>query len=244
MKKPSKMMSLFLALLMALSTLAPSLVTLTDVWASEEKSTVIIAGSDFQDPDDKSDTFAPASSANVAAILNAIKKDYPAANGLIFCGDYDKDLPSSNVENSISALKATFTAAYGDNVDTFFVQGNHDQVTQGTKGLTGPGAHDTNDYGVYIIDEDDYQWKSGSSNEATIKTTASNLKKYLDDKANANYDKPIFVASHVPLHYSVRTQEGDAKYGKYIFDVLNEAGKAGLTIIFLYGHDNCKGWDN
>ncbi len=243
MKKSSKFMSLFLALVMALTTFVPSLLSAQELFA-DEAGIVVIAGSDFQAPGDKN-AEAAASCANVAAILNAIKKDYPAADGLIFCGDYDKDLPSADVATSIAALKGTVSAAYPsmNGSKMFFVQGNHDQVTQGTKGLSGPGAHDTDEYGLYIIDEDDYQWDN-HVNESVIKKTAEKLGAYLDAKVEAGYSKPVFVASHVPLHYSVRTQNGDAKYGKYLFDVLNKAGAAGLTVIFLYGHDHSQGWDN
>lgn len=240
MKATKKFLSVLLAVLMVITILP------TEVFAAEVpdgNSTVVIAGSDFQDPDDKKDTTAPESCKNVNKILTQIKGDHPTADGLIFCGDYDKDLPSGNVANSIGALKTTVTTAFPTVKDTFFVQGNHDQVTQGTNGLSGPGNHDTANYGVYIIDEDDYQWSSGA-NAAKIQQTAAKLDTYLDDKATAGYNKPIFVASHVPLHFSPRTQEGDAKYGQYIFDVLQEAGAKGLTIIFLYGHDHSQGWDN
>lgn len=206
--------------------------------AAGDEAVVVIAGSDFQDPGGDS-----AGAKNVTAILTAMKVKHPTANGLIFCGDYDKKLPDRDILSSINALKSAVKDVYDSDLDEFFVQGNHDQVAQGSNGLTGPGAHDTEDYGMYIIDEDDYQWSSGA-NEKTIKATAAKLQTYLTEKVNAGYTKPIFVASHVPLHFTPRTQEGDGKYAKYIFDVLQSAGESGLHIIFLYGHDHSQGWDN
>lgn len=122
-------------------------------------------------------------------------------------------------------------------------------------GLSKSGAHDTNAYGVYVINEDDYMWASnashsstsysGMSAEAIVKQTAANLKTYLDAKTAEKYDKPIFVVSHLPLHYSMRTRnDGDCMYANLIFDVLNTAGNNGLNIIFMYGHDHSNGWDD
>ena len=127
----------------------------------------------------------------------------------------------------MSYLKAAVEGTYGTSLDEFFVQGNHDQITQGTAGLTGTGAHDTADYGVFIIDEDDYQWYYSGFNQSKTEAVADALEEYLADKIEEGYSKPIFVASHVPLHYTLRTyKDGDGKYAKLIFDVLNEAGEA------------------
>ena len=84
-----------------------------------------------------------------------------------------------------------------------------------------------------------------NSDEATIQKTAASLKTYLDAKVAERYQKPVFVVSHLPLHYSMRTyNDGDGKYANYIFNVLNEAGASGQNIIFLYGHDHSNGWDD
>ena len=37
---------------------------------------------------------------------------------------------------------------------------------------------------------------------------------------------------------------GDAKYARYIFDVINNAANDGLNIFYLYGHDHSNGWDD
>ena len=59
------------------------------------------------------------------------------------------------------------------------------------------------------------------------------LEEYLNDKIKESYTKPIFVLSHLALNYSMRTFfDGDGQYAKYIFDVLNEAGKNGLNIVY------------
>ncbi|MCQ2448898.1 MAG: dockerin type I repeat-containing protein [Clostridia bacterium] len=205
---------------------------------------VVIACSDFQSPSGDA-----ASAANVSAILTKIKQDYPTADGFICCGDYSYSLPTPNIANSVAALRNTVEGVYGTGLAEVLIQGNHDQQTpSAANGLSVSGAHDTADYGVFVINEDDYQWKSATDqpmSETVIKQTAANLKAYMDAKVDEGYTKPIFVASHVPLHYSVRTEaDGDGKYGRYLFDVLNNAGANGLNIVFLFGHNHSNGWDN
>lgn len=74
---------------------------------------------------------------------------------------------------------------------------------------------------------------------------AENLTDYLNEKIESGYDRPIFVLSHLPLHYSMRTQvDGDGIYASYLFNAMNEAGKKGLNIFYLYGHDHSNGWDD
>lgn len=203
--------------------------------------TTVIAGSDFQNPNGNE-----AGAQTVTSILTKMQNaDYTKADGFLFCGDYDYDTvgSTSSTEAGITALKKAVTDTYSTLTDDrmVLVEGNHDAAA--ASGLATSGAHDAAEYGVFVINEDDYMWRN--SDEATIITTAADLKTYLDTKAAEGFDKPIFVLSHLPLHYSMRTRnDGDGKYANYIFDVLNEAGAAGLNIIFLYGHDHSNGWDD
>ena len=237
-----KLLALLLALIMILSLLP------TSVLATGSDPTVVIAGSDFQNPN--GDT---AGAQVVTNILTQMQNagGYTSADGFLFCGDYNHsyDTTATGLQGHINALDAAVSEKYsiapGNRV---YVQGNHDQVTAGTGGLAQSGANDpTGDsagkYGVFVINEDDYMWNN--SDESRIQRTANNLKSYLDDKVTAKYAKPIFVVSHLPLHYSMRTKNyGDGMYANYIFDVLNAAGANGLNIIFLYGHDHSNGWDD
>ena len=230
-----KFLALLLALVMMLSLLP------TSVLATGSDPTVVIAGSDFQAKGGHT-----AGAQTVTSILTNMQNDgYAEADGFLFCGDYDYDTvdSTSSTEAGITALKNAVTGTYSTlaNDRMVLVEGNHDAAA--ASGLATSGAHDTAEYGVFVINEDDYMWNN--SNEATIITTAANLKKYLDTKAAEGFDKPIFVLSHLPLHYSMRTKNyGDGMYANYIFDVLNAAGANGLNIIFLYGHDHSNGWDD
>ena len=211
-------------------------------------TTTVIAGSDFQNPN--GDT---AGAQTVTNILTQMQNaGHTEADGFLFCGDYNYsyDNTADGLQGHIDALDAAVSEKYSSIAagNRVYVQGNHDQVAAGTGGLAKSGANDptgeiAGKYGVFVINEDDYMWNN--SNEATIRNTAAKLKTYLDTKAAEGFDKPIFVLSHLPLHYSMRTRnDGDGMYANYIFDVLNAAGANGLNIIFLYGHDHSNGWDD
>ncbi|MBQ8605586.1 MAG: hypothetical protein IJ408_02515 [Clostridia bacterium] len=204
--------------------------------SAQDTVTTIIACSDFQNPSGNA-----AGKAEVNNILSAMKADgLTSAEGFFCCGDYDYEY--TDTKGGTDALKeATADIVYGESV---FVQGNHDSAI-GTNGLSTSGDRDpqSGNYGVFVINEDDYMWNN--SDEARIKQTSQNLIEYLNVKLEEGFKKPIFVISHLPLHYSMRTKnDGDGMHANYIFDVLNTAGSKGLNIIFLYGHDHSNGWDD
>ncbi|MGM9658359.1 MAG: hypothetical protein ACI3W9_05165 [Eubacteriales bacterium] len=244
MKQIKKQLAYLLVVCMLLALL-PTNVFAEDLasGATGAESTVVIAGSDFQNPSGNT-----AGAATVTGILTQMRNaGYTSADGFLFCGDYyyDYDTTVSALQGHIGDLDEAVSEVYSGIAanNRIYVQGNHDQVTAGTGGLATSGAHDADAYGVYVINEDDYMWRN--SDEATIKNTANALKAYLDGKILAGYGKPVFVVSHLPLHYTMRTyNDGDGKYANYIFDVLNDAGASGLNIIFLYGHDHSNGWDD
>ena len=207
--------------------------------------TYVLAGSDFQPTDGKTSTGVNL----VNQILNQVNEDYDTMDGFLFMGDYDYNYSASAAGKA--ALQGAVQAVYGTGMHEVYVEGNHDcasrqgvdLVANGT--LSSSGANDAEDYGVYVIHERDYMWASNGINPTTIQKTADNLEAYLNAKRNAKYTKPIFVISHLPLHYSMRTaNDGDGSHANYIFDVLNEAGNAGLNIIFMFGHNHSNGWDD
>lgn len=206
--------------------------------------TTVIACSDFQN-----DAGNEAGKTVVRGILDAMgRAGITSADGFLCCGDYDIDHwdgkgPIKDTQDGVEALTDAVSGVVTENL--VFAQGNHDTAI-GTAGMSPSGKNDpaSGAYGVFVINEDDYMWAI-DMNEARIKRTAQNLKAYLNEKRTAQFDKPVFVLSHLPLHYSMRTHgEGDGMYAKYIFDVLNEAGEAGLNIFFLFGHDHSNGWDD
>ena len=202
-------------------------------------TTYVLAGSDFQPTDGKAATGVTL----LNNILTQVQSKYAHMDGFLFMGDYDYNYNASAAGKA--ALQSAVQAVYGTGMHEVYVEGNHDSdqglVANGT--LSPRGANDSEDFGVYVIHESDYMWYN--SDKDTIQQTAEDLEEYLDDKLAKEYDAPIFVVSHLPLHYSMRTKnDGDGMYANYIFDVLNEAGEKGLNIIFLFGHNHSNGWDD
>lgn len=224
-----KLTSILLVLAMVLSVCG------TVSFAAGEPIT-LIACSDFQD-----EAGNASGKLRVKAVLNAMADaGITSADGFLCCGDYDYEY--TETEEGVTALTDVVKNVVSENM--VFTQGNHDAAI-GTEGLSESGDNDpaSGEYGVFVINEDDYMWYN--DNETTVKRTAQRLIRYLNEKLAQGYDKPVFVLSHLPLHYNMRTsQDGDGKHANYIFDALNAAGGKGLNIIFLFGHNHSNGWDD
>ncbi len=208
----------------------------TAVSATTESETILLAGSDFQ--------VSGHNTSRIEAILGTLEiHGITKADGAFFCGDYTLNSCDNNNGQSsagLQVLKDLFNPIVGDN--TTFVQGNHDPAD--TVGLSHSGNNDpaSGKYGVYVIHEDEYLQYNWDYSLGVVEQTAARLKEYLDAKADSGWDKPIFILSHVGLHWGNRTiKEGSAIHGDLLVDVLNEAGEKGLNIIFLYGHDHSGG---
>lgn len=247
-KSKMRVFSVIVSLAMMLSTL---FVFNYSTVAAEEK-TVIISCSDFQAKTDID------GATTVKTILNRVKESgITKIDGFLFAGDLTAQLNNrpSESESGLAALKGAISSRYeiSDN-DMVFIRGNHDPI--GTSGASESGNNDDADgkYGVFVINEDDYMWQQGvgtsngnpslSDDQQTVKNTADNLKAYLDQKIENKFDKPIFVVSHLPLHYTTRTTAGDSQYAKYLFDVLNDGAQKGLNIYFLFGHNHSSSYDD
>lgn len=204
--------------------------------ARAEEETILLAGSDFQ--------VSAHNTSRIEQVLGTLEMHgITKADGAFFCGDYTLNPDYDNQGQSsagLAVLKKLFLPIVGNKMT--FVQGNHDP--EDTIGLSKSGNNDpaSGKYGVYVIHEDEYLQYDWNYSREVVEQTAANLKQYLDEKANSGWTKPIFILSHVGLHWGNRTiKEGSAIYGDMLVDVLNEGGKKGLNIIFLYGHDHSGG---
>lgn len=220
---------------------------------SEQEPITVIACSDFQNPGGSEE-----GANTVSSILSIIKESHPEADGFICAGDYDYDMSiyigEETTADGVSSLSNTIEQVYPDIKHMVYTSGNHDVYS--ADGLSESGDNDPEDggYGVYAINEDDYMWASnpgysesysGKTAQEIISGTAAGLEEYLSEKASEQFTQPIFIVSHLPLHYNLRTRlDGDAMYANLIFDVVNKYAEAGLNIIYLYGHDHSNGWDD
>ena len=245
--KEGVIMKRILAVLLCVAMLLPMAVIPAQaviVETPDDKVVTVIAGSDFQ----YSNSDHSIAGGHMESILEAIKADgHTTVDGFLFAGDYSQAFTVDASKVGSDYFKGVVSEHFPELAEDrkVFIQGNHDPdplTRDGT--LASSGAHDTEDYGVFVMNEKDYMWYS-EMDEATIKTTAARLRSYLNAKRKAGFTKPIFVVTHLQLHYSMRTNiHGDGMYANYLFDVLNEAGADGLNIFFLFGHNHSNGWDD
>ena len=150
--------------------------------------------------------------------------------------------------NEITTLTDTRNA--GDQV--VYVQGNHDPIE--TDGLDASYGHDMGAFHVFVVHEEDFPWKqdgslSDSGNNTDHKTAVNNtviaLERFFEERIAARDNRPIFVAAHIPLHYTRRTRDGDGDnmYADKIVDVLNRYGDQ-LTILYMFGHNHSDNYDD
>ena len=171
---------------------------------------------------------------------------------VIICGDYTNDSRLYNYqlspEDSIRTIRKTVKKICPDlkKKDMVFVQGNHDRLTES---IADSGLHEYEDCLIYVLNtEMDYPWVQGHTTGSLKKVTraAKKMEKCFDQLIAGGETRPVFIAGHVPLHYTARTSSrhgsGDNLYAKRIFKRVNRAAKS-LNIIYLYGHNHSKGWD-
>ncbi len=232
--KCKKTASLLLALVLLLSlVLQPNTVAFAVSALSEGESVTIIAGSDLQNSESEF--------ANTQAILKQI--DAQDADAFFACGDYDIGyLDTAGTQNKVDTLSQTVvdSGVVSPDAQMVYVQGNHDLEAGIGAALANSGANDpdSGEYGVFVLN-----YRDTSSLDAA-KTSAEQLRVYLNEKLTAGYSKPIFVLAHAPLHYSMRVYtHGEFPGAEYIFNVLNDGGEKGLNIFFMFGHNHST-WDH
>ncbi len=245
MEKMKKVLSLLLCVAMLISILPMNVFSADDstTETTATETVKILLGSDYQNSSTET------VKSTTAAILDQVSKEHTDINGFLFGGDYNYNYDEATCISGQSALQSLVKSYYSDLAveNMVFIQGNHDTPDGGTYFVASGDQDDmayNNAYGVFVINEQDYMWHN--DDQTKIKETAANLETYLADKLDDNYEKPIFIMSHLPLHYSLRTQVGggDGRYACYIYDVLNKYGGLGLNIFFLFGHNHSHGWDD
>ncbi len=212
--------------------------------AADELLATIFFASDYQAEEGFD---APADT--LRAVLEAAKADGKSIDRAVICGDYTNDAKLHDYQlspdESIEEIRAIIREeCAGDRI--LFVQGNHDRMTEQ---ITPSGLLDCGDYLIYVLNtEEDFPWKQGkvSGCLAKVRRFSEAMKECFDELISKGETRPIFIAGHVPLHFTARTSSrhttGDNLYSSLVFNVVNEAAKE-LDIIYLFGHDHSKGWD-
>lgn len=225
----SAVMALIFVLSLAVTSSAKE-----EIFDSNAYATIITA-SDFQHlGNDAYDRFGN--------ILNiAIKDGMPTADSMLVGGDYTM-LLFDNAVPGISKIRKTYLDAFPNNdpASVVCIQGNHDNPKDE---FAETGFYNMGKYCLYVINENDFQWKQSMRKSDKVQAVAADIEKNLDAMI-ANGDKrPVIVMTHVPLHHTGRNNYGDNMYASYIFNVLNEKGKK-LDIVFIFGHNHSSEYDD
>ena len=171
---------------------------------------------------------------------------------MVICGDFTNDAVLHDYqlspEDAIAEIKEVAKNEAPDlsEQNMIFVQGNHDAMTES---IASSGLHEFDNYLIYVLNtEEDFPWKQGkvSGCHDKVKAAAKSMEECFDELVSKNETRPVFIAGHVPLHFTARTSSrhttGDNLYSSLIFDVVNEAAKT-LDVFYMYGHNHSKGWD-
>ena len=207
-----------------------------DVFASESYANILTL-SDVQ-------TWGPGTFRTFGKILRNLDNDnMPQPDSVLVGGDFSRFM-GDYATLGIIQLREQYVNIYPDaNPDDIVcIQGNHDISVSS---FCPTGMYDMGTYNLFIMNEDDFPWKQGSTSGAadTVRETASKLSASLDKLTAAKDTRPVIVLTHVPLHFTRRASYGDNLYSSYIFDILNRAGEK-LDIIFLFGHNHSDDYDD
>lgn len=229
-----------LSLLLILSLMPISV--LQSFAVSEEPIATLFFASDYQE---KTGYGNP--KGNLSALMDAVNRSGKGedVDTAVFCGDFSSSY--GDVTSYTSEVKALVNQKFPASTESVMLQGNHDNFNSDMKKT---GAHEYDNYIVYVMNTKDANpWNQGAAGaKSTVQAAANNLQRYLNGLISSKDKRPVFIATHVPLHMSSRTSSkygdvGDNMYSSYLFDVINEAGK-NLDIVYLYGHNHSWGWDS
>ena len=221
--------------------------SVTDERDPDELLATIFFASDYQEVEGLS---SPGD--NLASVLERISSEGITPEMTVFCGDYTNDRKlhdyQMSPEGSIDQIRGIVRERIPkiDDEDMLFVQGNHDSLSES---IAESGLHEYDDYLIYVLNtQNDFPWKQGKTSGCLkkVEKAAADMKTCFDQLPKRGERRPVFIAGHVPIHFTARTSSrhttGDNLYSSLIFDVVNEAGKS-LDIVYFFGHNHSKGWD-
>ena len=237
-------LALLLALLLVMSSWAGAEKLDSEAAEQGREKTTLMFVSDYQHKDGWKDP-----PETLSALLDALEKADVHPDNAVICGDYStfhgKNNHNGNPKSAIGKIKHIFIAHNKDwkAEQMIFVQGNHDKKT---KDISAPGLHEFDEYLVYVLnDETEYPSAQGpKKRKGIVQAGAKRLEKCLKKLVKRGESRPVFLAAHVPLHFTGRTaRRGDNIYAEILFKVISKYGTK-LNLVYLYGHNHDDGWDS
>lgn len=218
--------------------------------ASDAYATVFTA-SDFQDSKSGNDVEANFS----AMIKNALANGSDVPDAFILGGDYESSY--ADVHSTPEAYKRvegiiTGALPYYNTNNIVNIQGNHDKNDSSV--IEPTGLYEYEHFLVYVINNEDYPaGTGGSSAKAKTEATAAKLVETFDKLLAEGETRPIFIATHIPMHHNSRNPKGqnsDGSYGynetlysKILFDVI-QGYSTTFDVVFFFGHNHSGSYDD
>lgn len=240
--KNKRILVVILSLLLILSLMP---ISGLQSYAAEEPIATLFFASDYQY---KSGYGQP--SDNLSALMGAVNKSGKGedVDTAVFCGDFSSSGSNydTDVSSNTSEVKTLAGQKFPNLNNTVMLQGNHDIFNSD---MSSTGAHEYDNYIIYVMNTGNANpWSQGAAGaKSTVQTGADDLETYLNGLISSGDKRPVFIATHVPLHMSSRTsslyRSGDNMYSSYLFNVINTAAES-LDIVYLYGHNHSHGWDS
>ena len=156
--------------------------------------------------------------------LEKLKDSTQTLDRMVFGGDYPNRMQDAASWTVAQQCVNIVKEVYGENTPCVLVRGNHDWQVTGDfdKGL----VYNGDDYAVYAIDS--------ATNVSTWTFSIDDINDLANELNSIDSSKPVFVASHCPIHYySGRTTVNAGA----LLNELNEHE----NVIFIWGHNHTVG---
>ena len=198
----------------------------------------VVFGSDYQYSGDVDPDIA------FKTILNALSRDGYTPELLVMCGDYSNTNGDYQGDALESILRMTYALedifpGFTPRSEFMLVQGNHDR----NDGDFAPdGLRDCGSFLVYVMNtETANPWHQGrhpAAYSALLRETAARFTETMRALTEAGDRRPLFIVTHVPLHFSRWTlREGDNLCSRILYDAVTEAAKD-RAVVYLFGHNH------
>ncbi|MBR4868232.1 MAG: metallophosphoesterase, partial [Clostridia bacterium] len=179
-------------------------------------------------------------------MMTSVVRDHSDIDAFFFGGDLSHGAANDDYTRiGRQYLEETMLAnGLTPEAERIYITGNHETTQEDMAFFTASGGYDKGPYGLFVINDENhpYHLSDRSQLEQITKNTAKELEAWLNTQTPG--EKPIFVLSHIQLHYGTPTiKADDGLYAQYFVDVLNRAGQKGHNIIFLFGHNHAGGYD-
>ncbi len=246
-----KGLSLLLALLMVVSVFSPALPSFGGIKAEAagDALATVFTGSDFQDNSHGNQVVANFKQ----FVTNAQAAGYEEPDAFLFGGDFTS-ASYGYADSTLTVPRMTEAVhdiyPYYNTKNIVNVQGNHDIFTDD---FNATGLHEFDEFLVYVINLKDYPASRGDNALAITEATTNELIATFDKLMAEGETRPIFIATHLPMHYNSRNPSAtnadgtigynENHYGKILFDAIN-AYAVVFDVIFLFGHNHSGPYDD